>query len=101
MPPLIEIDPDVVQAWVLFLTPVFAVLAAVWRWEKRVSRRLDEAEETRQELTVLLEKQFGPNSGGLREALNATRADVAEIKASQEHQVERMDEHIKFHLEGR
>lgn len=98
---LSELDPDVVQMWVLILTPVFAVLGAVWRWERRVSRRLDQAEETRKELTVLLEKQFGPNSGGLREAVNGARADIKELKEEHALAIIRMNEHIRFHLEGK
>ena len=101
MPLLSELDPDLVQMWVLILTPVCAVLAAVWRWERRVSKRLDQAEETRQELADLLAKQFGPNSGGLREAVNGIRSDVAELKDEHALAVIRMNEHIRFHLEGK
>ena len=101
MPLLSELDPDLVQMWVLILTPVCAVLAAVWRWERRVSKRLDQAEETRQELADLLAKQFGPNSGGLREAVNAVRADVTELKEEHALAIIRMNEHIRFHLEGK
>ena len=101
MPLLSDVDPQTVRTWIEIMTPLALVMAALWRWERRVSQRLDTADETRQELSELLEKQFGPNSGGLREAVNGVRSDVQDLKEEHAMAIIRMNEHIRFHLEGK
>ena len=96
-----ELDVDTLRTWIEIVMILGGLMAILWRWERRLSKRLDQADETRTELTQLLADNFGPNHGGLRETVNFIRTDIVELKKANAEAVARMDKHIQFHLEGK
>ena len=87
---LFDVDPTPWAAWVAILTPAFIVLGVLFRYERRLSRRLDAQDAKSDAIATTLEKQFGGNSGGIREAVNG-------LTRGQEAITERLDRHLEDH----
>ena len=70
---------------------LFVILSALWggvQILRRIDGRLDHQDadaalirQSVDELRKQADKQYGPNSGGIREAVNAIRIDVTAIKS--------------------
>ena len=96
--------------WLEILTPVFLLLMALYRWDKKLTRRLDAQDATVKNMTDDLNRQFGGNGGGLREAVNTLQAGQTEIRGEvkdfraellqgQEGIRDDLKEHVRFHLD--
>lgn len=85
-----DIDPTPWAAWLAVLTPLAGCVLFVWRAALRLLRRLDAQDatlaaqdEALDDIRAALTTNFGPNSGGLREAVNGISA--------------RLNDHIALH----
>lgn len=87
-----DVDIEAVRSWLEVAAIIVGVFAVAWRWEKRTSSRLDTVELLLTSIKQEQEKQFGGNSGGIREKLNATADRIEDVS-------DRLDRHITQHVE--
>ena len=79
--------------WVEIITPIGAVLIALWRYERRLIRRLDKQDGDIANVATSLDKQFGTNGFVLKNEIRGLRADV-------NRQTVRLDEHLADHSQS-
>ena len=69
------------------------IIGLLWRIAVKAAKRDVMIASLSQQFT----REFGGNSGGLRQQINHIASEQAEIKANQQYQIERLDEHIAQH----
>ena len=87
---LFDIDPTPWAAWVAVLTPAFIVLGALFRYERKLQRRLDAQDAKTDGIATTLSVQFGGNGGGIRQAIDG-------LQRGQDALSERVDRHLEDH----
>lgn len=85
-----DIDIDSVRSWLEVAAILGGVFATLWRYERRLSQRLDRQDALAEQMKAELDKQFGGNGGGMREAINSLQDGQAEIG-------KRLDRHLEQH----
>jgi len=66
-----NIDPSTWASWAEIITSAGVVIVAIWRWEKKLSSRLDKQDINIEQITKTLERQFGTNGFVLHEKVRA------------------------------
>lgn len=84
---IVDIDPGPWAAWISIAAIVLGALLSAGAFYISAQIR------------ATLTKELGGNGGGLREALNAVRQDVADLKESDAVASKRMDDHQRWHAE--
>ena len=80
--------------WVEVLTPALVVVAAIWRYERRLASRLDKQDNDMEWVKAELKAQFGGNSNGIRQAVDSQAHAITDVSA-------RLDAHISQHIQRR
>lgn len=81
----IDIDPGPWAAWLSIAAIVVGALLSAGAFYISA------------QIKTTLSRELGGNGGGMREALNAVREDVAEIKTTVATESTRMDRHLEQH----
>ena len=76
-----------IATWIEILTPIVIVVGALWRYERRLTRRLDAQDAEARTMRDELARQFGGNGNGLRQAVDGIN--------------KRFDDHIELHHQNR
>ena len=87
-----NIDPYIWASWAELITTVGVVFIAIWRWEKKLSSRLDKQDINIEQITKTLERQFGTNGFVLHEKVRA-------LAANSDFERARLDTHLNRHIE--
>ena len=82
-----------IAVWLEIAAPIVAVLGALWRYERKLTRRLDKQDADSEHMKQMLDKQFGGNSGGIREAINGIDTRLDDLS-------QRVDRHLEYHVKG-
>jgi hypothetical protein len=88
-----NVDPSVWASWAQIVSVAGVILAAIFRYERRLTRRLDKQDADVDMLKKTLERQFGTNGFVLHEK-------VRTLTASIELERNRLDQHLTTHAEG-
>lgn len=86
-------DIESVRSWLEVVVILGGFFATIWRYERRLSQRLDRQDALAAQMKADLDKQFGGNGGGLREAVNSLQSGQAVI-------TERLDRHLEQHAKN-
>lgn len=92
---LTVVDLDLAANAAQILSVVIPIFAGFFAWKRTLDRRDAEQAKRIERVSIkldLIEKQFGPNGGGLREAVNRISAAVEKMD-------ERMMDLMKEHAE--
>jgi hypothetical protein len=84
---------DVLASWAQIISVTGIVLVAIFRYERRLQRRLDKQDNDVAHLRETLDRQFGTNGFRLSESIR--RLEVTLDKETQ-----RIDQHLMMHAEG-
>jgi hypothetical protein len=87
-----SIDPSTWASWAEIITSAGVVIVAIWRWEKKLSSRLDKQDINIEQITKTLERQFGTNGFVLHEKVRA-------LAANSDFERARLDTHLNQHIE--
>jgi len=87
-----SIDPSTWASWAEIITSAGVVIVAIWRWEKKLSSRLDKQDINIEQITKTLERQFGTNGFVLHEKVRA-------LAANSDFERARLDTHLNHHIE--
>jgi len=97
-------DVEAIRSWAELGVIAAGVLAGGWRIMRRIERRLDKQDaltaaqiEDIKEIKTENARQYGGNSGGMREAINQLVKGQDEIKGELQYQRTRLDGHIDSH----
>lgn len=100
--PLADIAPADILLWIEILTPAVLVISAGWKAWGVLQERLDAQDASMVLLTQSVanqkeaaDKQFGGNSGGIREAINGLVAGQGRIEDRQERMEEKTDQAVR------
>ena len=95
-----NIDPAHWASWAEIISVAGIILAAIFRYERRLTRRLDKQDADSAHLRDTLERQFGNNGFRLSESMKGLSQSVKRIEASAEIERARLDNHLNMHAEG-
>lgn len=87
-----SIDPSTWASWAEIVTSAGVIIVAIWRWEKKLSSRLDKQDINIEQITKTLERQFGTNGFVLHEKVRA-------LAANSDFERARLDSHLNQHIE--
>ena len=87
-----NIDPSPWASWAQIISVSGIILVAIFRYERRLQRRLDKQDTNIEQLTRTLERQFGTNGFVLHERVRA-------LTAISEAERVRLDHHLNMHAE--
>lgn len=87
-----SIDPSTWASWAEIITSAGVIIVAIWRWEKKLSSRLDKQDINIEQITKTLERQFGTNGFVLHEKVRA-------LAANSDFERARLDTHLNRHIE--
>ena len=87
-----NIDPSTWASWIEIITSASVVIIALWRWEKKLSSRLDKQDTNIEHINKTLERQFGTNGFVLHEKVRA-------LTANSDFERARLDTHLNQHIE--
>lgn len=100
-PDLWQVDDTIL--WLAGIIAACAILVTgitkIWAFAtKSLTERIDKSNEEMSQLRADLDKQFGGNSGGIREAVNNVAERQKEIGLAIEVIHRRIDEHLTLHI---
>jgi membrane protein implicated in regulation of membrane protease activity len=84
---------DVLASWAQIISVTGVVLIAIFRYERRLQRRLDKQDTNIEQLTKTLERQFGTNGFVLHERVRSL-TELTHVERA------RLDQHLAAHAEG-
>jgi ABC-type nickel/cobalt efflux system permease component RcnA len=91
-------------AWASVIGTAVLVIGGVWNFFRRIEKRLDKQDQIAKGQADDLKdiksenaRQYGGNSGGMREAINHLVKGQDEIKTELQYQRTRLDAHIDSH----
>ena len=88
-----NIDPSPWASWAEIVSVTGIILAAIFRYERRLTRRLDKQDSSIEQITRTLDRQFGQNGFVLHEKVRGLSADLIAER-------QRFDQHLNMHAEG-
>ena len=88
-----NIDPSPWASWAQIVSVAAIILAAIFRYERLLTRRLDKQDADVEMLKNTLTRQFGTNGFVLHEKVRA-------LNTSLETERQRFDQHLTNHAEG-
>lgn len=87
-----NIDPSPWASWAQIISVSGIILATIFRYERRLQRRLDKQDTNIEQLTHTLERQFGTNGFVLHERVRA-------LTMMTETERQRLDHHLNMHAD--
>ena len=84
---------DLLASWAQIISVAGIILAAIFRYERRLTRRLDKQDADVELLKHTLERQFGTNGFVLHEKVRALTTSI-DLERN------RLDQHLTMHAEG-
>ena len=88
-----NIDPSPWASWAQIVSVAGIILAAIFRYERRLTRRLDKQDADVEQLKNTLTRQFGTNGFVLHEKVRALTTSIETDR-------QRFDQHLTNHAEG-
>lgn len=92
-----DIDIETVRSWLEVAAILAGIVGAFWRYDHRqnernaaLNRRLDQQDSLAKAVKDDLDKQFGGNGGGIREAINRIDDRLENVE-------QRLDRHVEAH----
>lgn len=88
-----NIDPSPWASWAQIISVTSLLFIAIFRYERKLQRRLDKQDNDIHQLTRTLDRQFGNNGFVLHERVRA-------LTALSESERDRLDHHLNSHADG-
>jgi hypothetical protein len=68
-----DVDPGPWASWAQIIALVLTVIGSFYWYDRRIQSRLDVQDANAKAMKERLDRELGPNSGGLREAVNSLK----------------------------